>query len=198
MDNIISRIEQRHLLRGRQTLILEGDQLKMELRRALSFHQYRFDLRGFLPYPLRVKRVPLARIIGASLLTVLSTVLLAAATSEEVGIGTTSPAVLSAVVLLILAALIWFSVVTGTVNVVLFQGPGGQFVLWPDYPDKEEFKEFLTVLSARIRNTQHPGQNLLRQLRCAEIIDDWQFEQAMELLEQKGIAGRPGNPSLEE
>ena len=63
---------------------------------------------------------------------------------------------------------------------------------------ESRFQEFLAVVAARIRNTQPQEHNLLRLLRRAEIIDDWQFEQAMELLEQKGIAGRPGNPSLEE
>jgi hypothetical protein len=35
-------------------------------------------------------------------------------------------------------------------------------------------------------------------LRHAEITDDWQFELAMELLEQKGIVGRSGSPGVDD
>jgi hypothetical protein len=161
-------------------------------------NEYRFDLRGFLPDPVRTKRIPIARIVGAVFLTVLGTVLLAAGMSGKVKMDHIPPFMSSGIVLLVFAVLVWFSVARETVNVVLFQGAGGQFVLWPDHPNKEELKEFLTVLSTRIRNTQPQEHDLLRLLRRAEIIDDWQFEQAMELLEQKGIVGRPGNLSVGE
>jgi len=198
MDDTTYKIEQRRFLRGRQTLILAGDQLKVQWRRGLSLNEYRFDLRGFAPDPVRMKRIPMARIVGASFVTVLGTILLAAGMSGKLQVDHIPPAMLSGMILLIFAALAWFSVARETVDIVLFQGPSGQFVLWPDHPDKEELKEFLTVLSTRIRNTQPQEQNLLRLLRRAEIIDDWQFEQAVEWLEQKGIAGRPDSPDRDE
>jgi hypothetical protein len=198
MDDTTYKIEQRRFLRGRQTLILTGNQLKLEWRRGLSLNEYRFDLRGFLPDPVRIKRIPTARIVGAGILTVVGAVLLAAGMSGKVRVDHIPPFMSSGILLLVFAAMVWFSAARQTVNVVLFQGPGGQFVLWPDRPDKEGFQEFLAVVGDRIRNTQPQEHDLLRLLRRAEIIDDWQFEQAMELLEQKGIAGKPGNPSLEE
>ncbi len=198
MDDTTYQLDQRRFLRGRQTLTLTSNQLKVQWQRGLSLNEYRFDLRGFSPDPTRMKRIPIARIVGAGVVTVLGTVLLAAGMSGKVRVDHIPPFMSSGILLLVFAALVWFSVARETVDVVLFQGPGGQFVLWPDRPDKGSFKEFLAVLDARIRNTQPQDHDLLRLLRCAEIIDDWQFEQAVELLEQKGIAGRPGNPSVEE
>lgn len=184
MEDETIRIDQKRFLRGSQTLILRENLLKVECRRALSLNEYRFDLGGFLPDPLRVKRVPLARIVGSVILTLLGAASLAAGVSGKLEVEHIPPVISSGILLLVFAALAWFSVARETVDVVLFQGPGGQFVLWPDHPDKEEFEEFLTVVSTRIREARHPDQNVVRQLRRAEIIDDWQYEQAMELLEQ--------------
>ena len=165
-------------------MILDGHMLKIECRRGLSLNEYRFDLRGFGPDPLRIKRVPLARIVASSLLTVLGIVLVLAGADGKV--YNVPSAMLAGIMFLIFAALAWSTVVKETYDVVTFQGPGGQFVLWPDHPDKDELKEFLTRLSSRIRDAQHPGQDLLRQLRQAEIIDDWGYEQAMDLLQRHG------------
>ena len=185
MEDETIRIDQKRLLRGRQTLILRENLLKVECRRALSLNEYRFDLCGFMPDPVRVKRVPVARIVGSGILTVLGAVSLAAGVSGKLEVEHIPPVISSGILLLVFAVLAWFSVARETVDVVLFQGSGGQFVLWPDHPDKEELKEFLTVVSSRIRDARNPDQNVVRQLRRAEIIDDWQYEQAMELLEQK-------------
>lgn len=193
MDDTTYRIDQKRFLRGRQTLIVEGDQLKVEWRRGLSLNEYRFDLRGFHPDPVRVKTVPLARIVVAALLGILSIAFIVAgilSTTDDQMFG----AIMVGLVFLLLVIVVGSSIPKMMANVVLFQGPGGRFVLWPDHPDKAELKEFLTVLSTRIRNAQHPGQNLVRQLRQAEIIDDWQYEQAMELIEQTRAHGRADGP----
>jgi hypothetical protein len=198
VESTTVRIDQKRFLRGRQTLILDGDMLKVEFRRGLSLNEYRFDLRGFLPDPVRIKRVPLARIVGASLLTVLGAVLLMAGVSGTLRVDAIPPAMIGGMILLIFAALVWYSVGRETVDIVLFQGPAGQFVLWPDHPNKAELQEFLTAVSTRILNAQHPDQDMVRQLRQAEIIDDWQYEQAMKLLGQKGAGGRMDGPGRDE
>ena len=181
MNDATIRIEQKRFLRGSQTLILSEDTLKIESRRGLSVDEYRFDLRGLMPDPVRMKNIPVAKIFESSALTVLGVVFLAAGA----GWLAEAHALLLQISLLICATLAWSSVVRKTVNVVLFRGPGGQIVLWPDHPDKEELKAFLTTLRSRIRDARHPEQDVVRHLRRAEIIDDWQYEQAMELVEQK-------------
>lgn len=183
-ESTTHKIEQRRFLRGRQTLTLEGNMLRIEYRRGLSLNEYRFDLRGFLPDPARVKRVPLARIVASCLLTVLGTILVLAGADGKV--YNVPSAMLAGIVFLIFAALAWSTVVKQTYDVVIFQGPSGQFVLWPDHHDKQELKEFLTALSTRIHEAQHHGEDVLRQLRRAEIIDDWGYEQAIDLLQQNG------------
>jgi len=185
MEDETIRIDQKRFLRGSQTLILGEKMLKVECRRVLSLNEYRFDLGGFLPDPLRVKRVPAVRIVASGLLTFVGVILLIVAISGKLKGDDIASAILVGTILLILAALIWITAAKDMVNVLLFQGPGGQFVLWPDHPDKEEFKGFLTTVSSRIREARHPEQNVVSQLRRAGIIDDWQYEQAIELLEQK-------------
>ena len=83
------------------------------------------------------------------------------------------------------------SLVKRMANVVLFQGPGGQIVLWANLPEREEFGRFITLLSTRIKSTQEREQALLKQLRAADIINDWQYDQATEWLRQQ--AQRPDN-----
>lgn len=193
MDDTTYKIDQKRFLRGRQTLILEGDRLKVEWRRGLSLNEYRFDLRGFRPDSVRVKTVPLARIVVAALLGILSIAFIVAgilSTTDDQMFG----AIMVGLLFLLLVIVVANSIPKMMANVVLFQGPGGQFVLWPDHPNKAELKEFLTVLSTRIRNAQHPGQNVVRQLRQGGIIDDWQYEQAMELIEQTRAGGRADGP----
>ena len=184
MDPTTVRIEQKRCLRGRQSLTLDEDMLTVEFRRGLPLDEYRFDLRGFQPDPVRIKRVPLAKIIASCLLAVVgAVVLMVGATGTVVHVA---PVMLAGLLLLTLAAVAWFYIAKDWVDVVMFQGPGGQFVVWPDHHDKEQLKEFLAALSNRIRNAQHPEQGILRQLRLTEIINDWQYDQAMELLEQQG------------
>ena len=184
MDQAITRLDQKRFLRGRQSLILEGDTLKVEVRQWLSLNEYRFDLRGFRPDPVRVKRVPLARITVSVFLTVAGAILLLAGATGTVDTDDIPPTMSVGLLLLIFAGLVWFYIAKELTNVVLFQGPGGQFVIWPDHHDKQELKGFLTLVNTRIRNAQRPEQAILRQLRVAEIISDWQYDQAMELFTQ--------------
>lgn len=177
MDVATVTIYQQHLFRGRQTLILNGNVLKIEYRQGLSLNEYRFDLRGFLPHPTRVKQVPLVRLVIAGFLTLLFVVLAAAGVGE--GEDSASSTLMG--IFMLSLVVFWAWVVRDTYDVVFFGGPGGQFVLWTDNPNKEAFKEFLALLIARIRNTQRGEDNVLRQLRRAEIIDDWQYEQAVDL-----------------
>ncbi len=181
MNDATIRINQKRFLRGSQTLILSEDTLRIECRRGSSVSVHQFDLRGLMPDPVRMKNIPVVKIFESSALTVFSVVFLA------LGAGwlAEADALLLQTCLMICAVLAWSSVARKTVNVVLFHGPGGQFVLWPDRPNREEFKAFVTTLSSRIRDARHPDQNVVNQLRRAEVINDWQYEQAMELLEQK-------------
>lgn len=182
MDSAPIKLEQRRFLRGRQTLTLHGDMLKVEYRRGLSLNEYRFGLRGFDPDPTRVKRVPQIRIVAASLMTLVGcTHVLNWTGGKLMGVPSS---VLMGIGFLILAALIWSLVAKEAYDVILFRGPGGQFVLWPDHRDKQELNEFVTILSTRIREAQHWAQDLVKQLRQAEIIHDWEYEQAMDLLKQ--------------
>lgn len=183
MDSTTVSIDQKRLLRGRQTLILDGMTLKAEYRRGLSLHEYRFDLRGFRPDPVRVKTVPLARFVVAALLGAVSVAFIAAgilSTTDDQKFG----AIFAGLIFLLLTIVVCSSIPKMMANVVLFQGPGGQAVLWPDRPSKAEFGEFVAELSARIRRAGNHEQHLLRRLRVAEIINDWQYDQAMELLTQ--------------
>jgi hypothetical protein len=182
MDDATYTIVQKRFLRGQQTLTIEGDKLKAEYRRGLSFHEYRFNLRGFSPEPLRIKRAPMANIAALVLCTIVGLVfvpLLIIGGSEVPGAAAGFGALL-----LIIGILEWISTVKAFVNITVFDGPGGRVALWPDLPTKEQFDRFLAVLTARIRNAQTGEQLVLRRLRQAEIIDDWQYDQAMELLKQ--------------
>ena len=182
MDHTIARIEQKRFLHGRQTLTLDHHLLKVECRRWLSLHEYQFDLRGFGPHPTRARQVPLVKIVLFGMLTALTAALLAAGVGQapDSGAGT-----LMGTLLLLLVPL-WAWVVGETYDVVSFQGPGGRFVLWSDRPNKKEFIQFITLLSARIRNTQPGERHVLRQLHRAGIIDQWQYERAVDLFRHNG------------
>jgi hypothetical protein len=183
MDDTTYRIDQKRFLRGRQTLILDGDMLKVEFRRGLSLHEYRFDLRGFHPDPVRVKTVPLARFVVAALLGAVSIAFIAVgilSTTDDQTFG----AIFGGLIFLLLTIVVGSSIPKMMANVILFRGPGGQAVLWPDLPSKAEFSEFMTQMSSRIHQAGNHEQHLLRRLRVAEIINDWQYDQAMELLKQ--------------
>lgn len=181
---------QKRFLRGRQTLTLDGDGLKAEFRRGLSLQEYRFDLKGFLPEPVRVKNVPLASGVLSSISFILAVICWGVATQagrEEIF----ATLAVFGMVLMIVTFYATVKTCTGFTNVVLFQGPGGQMVLWPDLPDRKEFQAFLTALTARIRSADSHDQSLVRQLRQAGIIDDWQFDQAMELIREKDNHSEP-------
>jgi len=191
MRDAACTIVQKRLLGGRQTLTLDGTTLKVECRRALSLHEYRFDLRGFLPDPVRVKTVPLARIIVASILGAVSIAFIVTgilSTTDDQRFG----AIFAGLVFLLLTIVVCSSIPKMMANVVLFQGPGGRAALWPDRPSKTEFSEFVAEMSTRIREAGSHEQHLLRRLRLAEIINDWQYDQAMELLRQQD--DRPNPP----
>jgi hypothetical protein len=188
MDDTTYKIEQKRFLRGRQTLTIEGGKLKAEYRRGLSVHEYRFDLRGLLPDPLRIKQTPAAKIVMLSLCVALGLTLIATGIiggTTPGGEGLVGLAILG-MILLIFGIAGWIPTAKELVNVVVFEGPGGRAILWPDLPNKEQFDRFVAVLSARIRNTQSREQIVLRRLRQAEIIDDWQYDQAAELFRQGG------------
>jgi hypothetical protein len=182
MDAATVTIYQQHLFRGRQTLVLTGNVLKVEYSRGLSLNEYRFDLRGFLPHPTRVKQVALVRLVMAGFLTLLFVVLAAAGVGE--GEDSASSTLMGMFILSLVV--FWAWVVRDTYDVVFFQGPGGQFVLWTDNPNKKAFEEFLALLITRTRNAQRGEGNVLRQLRRAQIIDEWQYEQAVGLFRHNG------------
>jgi len=191
MDKTTFTMVQRRLLRGQQILTLEGNRLTVQSQRGLSFQEYRFELRGLLPDPVRIRQVPTLAVIVLIPVSVLGLLLLPVGIIAD-ALGTGKDMVgfsVTGFLLLVFATLGWIPTVRKLVNIVMFQGPGGRVILWPDLPSKEEFNRFLAVLIARIRNTQNCEQPLLRQLRRAEIIDDWQYDQAMEWLQQK--AGQP-------
>jgi hypothetical protein len=177
-------IVQKRFLRGQQTLAIEGDKLRVEYRRGLSFHEYRFDLQGFSPEPLRLKRAPAAHIAALVLCTVVGLVfipLMVLGGSEVPGAAAGFGALL-----LIIVVVEWIATVKAFVNILVFEGPAGRVALWPNLPDKEQFDRFLAVLTARIRNVPTCEQIVLRRLRQAEIIDDWQYDQAVELFRHDG------------
>ncbi len=190
MDNATLTITQKRFLRGRLTLTLEESKLTSEHKRSLSLHEYRFDLRGLVPDPIRTKHVPIWRILGAVLVFGFSMMYAA------IGIVGITPYRLEdtlamftvAGALLVLGVAASASAAKHAVNAVVFQGPGGQVVLWPGLPSREEFDRFMTVLMERIKEAQDYEQSLLRHLRRAEIINDWQYDQAMELLRKDGHA----------
>ncbi len=200
MDEATCTIVQKRFLRGRQTLTLEGDKLKAEYRRGLSLDEYQFDLQGLLPEPLRIRRVPAGKIVALVLCIVLGLILMPLGIiGDDLGWGAAliGVAVLGSL-LVIFGIAGWIPTAKEFVNVVVLEGPGGRVILWPDLPNKEQFDQFLAVLSTRIRKAQQPEQDLLRQLRRAEIIDDWGYERAMELFEQNGIAGGSNSPGTEQ
>jgi hypothetical protein len=184
MDDATCMIVQKRFLRGQQTLTIEGNKLKAEYRRGLSFHEYWFDLQGFSSEPLRMKRAPTAHIAALVLCSVVG---LAFVPLVVIG-GSQVPGAAAGFggLLLIIGIGEWISTVKAFVNIVVFEGPSGRVALWPDLPSKEQFDQFLAVLTARIRNAQNCEQIVLRRLRRAEIIDDWQYAQAVELFRQNG------------
>jgi hypothetical protein len=186
MDDTTYKIEQRRFLRGRQTLTIEGDKLKAEYRRGLSLHEYRWDLRGFLPEPTRIRQTPAAKIVMLTLCVVLGLTL---TVTGIIGATTARGEVLAGVAVLGVLLLTfgiagWIPTAKELVNVIVFEGPGGRAILWPNLPSKEQFDQFVAVLTARIRNTRGCEQTILRRLRQADIIDDWQYDQAVELFHQ--------------
>ncbi len=187
MDDATYTITQKRFLRGRQTLTLDRDKLKLEYKRGLSLQEYRFDLRGFLPDPTRIRQVPMAKIVGLILLGLLGLFLMPfGIAAEAAGMGVRMGG-LSAMGLMlsVVVAVAWIPTAREVVNVVVFEGLGGRVILWPDLPNKREFDDFLRVLIARINRLQDHGGALLLRLRQAGILDDWQYHQAMELLEHR-------------
>jgi hypothetical protein len=189
VDERTYTITQKRFLRGRQTLTLEGDMLKVECRRGLSLQEYRFELRGFLPEPLRIRRMPLTTVIGMTLTGALGLFLILLGLIAETSLNTSHDVHAFSgpgLVLLVIGGLGWIRTSKELTNVVVFEGPGGRMVLWLNRPNQEEFNKFLAVLTVRIRNAQSREQRLLRLLRQAGIIDAWQYDQAMELFQERG------------
>jgi hypothetical protein len=194
MDKQTYTITQKRFLRGRQSLTLRGDKLKVECRRGLSLQEYHFELRGFLPEPLHARRVPLTPIIATAVAAVLGlSLILFGLIAVTVVNGADGLLAISqpGLVLLVVGGLGWIPVSRGLTNDVMFEGPGGRIVLWLNRPNKEEFNRFLAVLTVRIRNAPSREQRLLCQLRQAGIIDAWQYDQAMGLFQEEG--DRPGS-----
>lgn len=186
MNDTTYVLTQRRFLRGRQTLTLGEESLKVEYKRGLSLQEYRFDLRGFLPDPTRIRQVPIGKITGLVLLGLVGLFLVPfGIAAEAAGMGVNMGG-LSAMglMLLIVTGIGWVVTRREMVNVVLFGGPGGQLVLWPDLPSKEKFDAFLATLVSRINRFHDREESLLRRLRQAGILDDWQYDQAMELLQR--------------
>jgi len=191
MDEASLTLTQKRLLGGSQTLTLDGDILRVQRKQGLSLQEYRFDLRGFVPDVMRFRHVPLARIIGFTMAGLFGGFLIPFAIIAET--RPTMPEGISCLGLLgiILAAVAiggWISTAKQLVDVLVIEGPGGRMILWPDRPDKERFSQFLAVLIARIRNAQSHERTILHRLRQAGIINDWQYDQAMELLHGTGDA----------
>lgn len=181
---------QKRFLRGTLTLTIEGDKLKSEYRHDLSLRVYRFDLRSFLPDPIRMRHVPIWRIIGAILVLGFSLMYMVLGIAAITGKLEDTGAMFSAGgILLVLGVAASASAAKHAVNAVVFQGPGGQAILWPGLPSREEFDRFTTVLIERIKNARDYEQNLLRDLRRADIINDWQYDQAVELLRKDSPPG---------
>jgi len=193
MDTTTYTITQKRFLRGQQVLTINGDKLKVEYRRGLSLHEYRFDLRGLLPDPIRIRQIPMVALVILTWAVVLSLTLISIGNISQTDLWGVSVLTVrtTGALLLMLTLFCWIHTAKRIANVVVFEGPGGRVILWPDRPNKNEFSKFLSILSAQIRNTQSPEQTLLRRLRQAGIIDEWQFNQAMELLQEK--ADEPGN-----
>jgi hypothetical protein len=188
MNEATYTLTQRRLWGGRQTLTLDGNMLKAVCRQGLSFQEYRFELRGLLPDPVRIRHIPIVRIAGAALLAA-CTILCIGFAIRDLEIARKGDDALAlflfALLLLVLAAAAWMSATKRTVNAIVFRGPGGQAALWPDRPNREEFDQFMGVLTARIRKAQDYEQNVLRHLRLAGVIDDWQYDQAVEFVERQ-------------
>jgi hypothetical protein len=186
MDKTTCTIAQKRFLQGRQTLTIDGNSLRAEYRRGLSIHEFRIDLRSLTPDPVRMKRVPVEKIAVDAFLCICGLGLSCVAVVLA-AIGERTPAIVFGILgvpLLTLAILASISTLREWINVVIFQGPGGRVVLWPDLPSKEEFKEFCALLTARIQDVQNREEIVLRQVRQAGIIDDWQYAQAVELFQR--------------
>ena len=186
MDRATCTIAQKRFLRGRQTLTIDGNTLKAEYRHGLSIHEFRIDLRGLMPDPVRMRRVPLEKIVVDAFLCIcglgFSSVAIVAAAAREWTVAIAF-AILG-LPLLILGILVSVSTLKDLINIVAFEGPGGRVVLWPDLPSREEFNEFCALLTTRIREAQNREQTVVRQLLRAGILDDWQYDQAMELFQR--------------
>jgi hypothetical protein len=188
MDEATYTITQRRFLHGSQQFTIDGNTLRIEHRRGLSLEQQCLDLGGFQPAPLRIKRVPLGKMLALLISVALAITLLtwALRTSNDSASATAMTfGLLSAFVALIIAIQTCF----GFANVVVFQGKFRQIRLWHDLPDKSTFDAFVEALSAQIRRTRDYEHTLLRQLRTANIINDQQYNQGAELLRRH--ADRP-------
>ncbi len=180
MDKATYTITQRRLLRGSQRFTIEGDGLRIERRRGLSLEQQFLDLDGSHPEPLRVKRVPLGKMLALLISTTLAAALLAWAirTSND---NASATAMLFGLLSASVAFVIGIQTRFGFANIVLLQGKFHQIRLWHGLPDKSTFDEFIGALSAQIRRTRDHEHTLLKQLRMANIISGEQYDQAVEL-----------------
>ncbi len=183
MPEQVHMLTQRRFLRGSQVFTIEKNILKAERRRGLSLEEYRFDLRGFLAEPLRIKRIPIIKLAFSIIITLLLALVWLGAI-RATNDGTFSLLAGFGIGLLITLLIVVVKTCQDFTNVILFQGPGGQVTFWPNRPHEEEVASFVTTLSQSIRETEDREQYLIRQLRLAEIINDWQYDQAMELVRQ--------------
>jgi len=186
MEEATCTIVQKRFLRGRRTLTLKGSRLTVEYRRGLSCDEYTLDLQGLLPESTRIRYTPAETVIGRILSGVLGLgLVITGIRSHATDDSIITPSVLGAALVAsgiggwMLPA--WIPTRRQWMNVVIFQGPGGQVTLWPDLPSKEEFSGFCALLTARIQAAQRPEQMVVRQLLQAGILDDWQYDQAVEL-----------------
>jgi hypothetical protein len=194
MDERIHTITQKRFLRGSQQFTIEGHALKIERRRGLSLEQQCSDLHGFQPEPLRIKRVPLGRmltlLIGLALTVLLVTWGIRTRHGNTFAMATAFGLV-SAFVAFIAAIQTCF----GFANVVVFQGGYRQIRLWHGLPDQTTFDRFVEALSKQIRQARESTHPLLLQMRVAGIINDQQYRQAVELFSRAGCASRAVPPS---
>jgi len=185
VDEATYTITQERFLRGSQQFTIKGHTLMVERRRGLSLEQQSFELDGFLPEPLRIRRVPLGRML-MSLLAIAS-----AAGLLTWGL-TTSDNDISAVAIffgLLMAFITPFLAIAtclGFANVVAFRGVFFQHIhVWHGLPDKATFDEFVAALSERIHVARVHGQTIVSELRLANIISSQQYDQAMRLLKEQ-------------
>jgi len=181
MDEAMHTITQKRFLRGSQQFAIEGHTLRLERRRGFSWEQRCFDLHDFQPEPLRIRHVPLGRIL-LLLVAIASAGMLLTWGMRTAHDNTSATAVFFGLLLAFAIPVIALLTCVGFVNVTAFQGAFIQIRLWHNLPDKATFDEFLGVLRERIRASRGHGHTILRDLRLANIIDDQQYHQAKELL----------------